>query len=103
MRADEAPGRPVLDGYSTAWVNSTLAAVAAVTLLAYGAYTFVGGAAGMPLTIPFVAFGIGRYLRLVNAHGRGEQPDRVLLEDRPLQLAIVLWVVLAGLLVVRDG
>jgi len=103
MGAEGADGRPVLAGYSVTHVERGVWLVAAVTVVAYGLYTVVAGAAGMPLTIPFVAFGLGRYLLLVHAHGRGEQPDRVVLEDRPLQLSIVLWVAVAAILVARDG
>jgi 4-hydroxybenzoate polyprenyltransferase len=102
--ADERePGRPVLEGYSLAALDRALAVVAAVTLVAYALYTVLAGAPGMPLTIPFVAFGLLRYGRLVATHGRGEAPDRVLLEDRPLQLTIGAWVAFAALLVARDG
>jgi hypothetical protein len=45
----------------------------------------------MALTIPFVAFGIGRYVWLVRGRGAGEEPEEVLLRDVPLLTAIVAW------------
>ena len=99
----ETARRPVLAGYTVTQLDRALAAVALVTVAVYAVYTVRAGADGMPLTIPFVALGVLRYGRLVHGHGRGEEPDRVLLEDRPLQLTIALWVVVAAVLVARDG
>jgi len=45
----------------------------------------------MMLTIPFVLYGVFRYLYLVQVRGVGEAPEEVLFEDRPMQLAIALW------------
>jgi 4-hydroxybenzoate polyprenyltransferase len=43
------------------------------------------------LTIPFVVYGVFRYLYLIHVTGEGSAPDEVLLRDRPLLGAIVLW------------
>jgi hypothetical protein len=45
----------------------------------------------MAVTVPFVAFGIGRYVWLVRGRGAGEEPEEVLLRDVPLLAAIVMW------------
>jgi hypothetical protein len=45
----------------------------------------------MMLTIPFVIYGIFRYLYLVQVKHRGGEPEEVLLTDRPLQVTIILW------------
>ncbi len=45
----------------------------------------------MMLTIPFVIYGIFRYLYLVRAKQSGGAPEEVLFTDRPLQIAIALW------------
>ena len=50
----------------------------------------------MMLTIPFVIYGILRYLQLVETSDVTGSPEEVVLKDRPLQIAIVLW----GLIVV---
>jgi len=91
--AARTPGRPVLAGYSRALVDRLLAALAAVTVLSYAAYTLTAGnSRWMAVTIPFVVFGIGRYVWLVRGRGAGEEPEEVLLRDLPLLASIVAWV-----------
>ena len=70
-------------------------AVAAV--LVYAAYTLLGGnSRWMVLTVPFVVFGIGRYVWLVRGRGAGEEPEEVLLRDVPLLASIVAWAAACG-------
>ena len=45
----------------------------------------------MMLTIPFVIYGIFRYLYLVQVEHCGGEPEEVLFTDRQLQLSIILW------------
>jgi hypothetical protein len=45
----------------------------------------------MMLTIPFVIYGIFRYLYVIHVQGDGGAPDEVLLTDRPLFIAIALF------------
>ena len=76
--------------------------------MAYVLYTFT--AEGLPanhsmmLTIPFVLYGIFRYLYLVNVRKEGGSPEDVLLKDIPLMLCIIGWIATAGivLLVARE-
>ena len=69
--------------------------------MAYGLYTFT--AEGLPknhsmmLTIPFVLYGIFRYLYLVNAKKEGGSPEEVLLRDVPIMLTLIGWVMTAGI------
>jgi 4-hydroxybenzoate polyprenyltransferase len=89
--ADEAPGRAVLEGYSLELVDQLLAVVAAATIIGYGLYTFNADTRAMMATIPFVMFGVFRYLLLVHKHDLGEEPERVLLADPQLIAAVALW------------
>jgi hypothetical protein len=50
----------------------------------------------MMLTVPFVIYGLFRYLYLVHAEGVTLAPDEVLLTDRPLQVDLLLWGVSAA-------
>lgn len=48
----------------------------------------------MMATIPFVVYGIMRYLQLIYEKNEGESPERVLLSDKPLMITVGLWVVM---------
>ena len=43
------------------------------------------------LTIPIVIYGVARYLFVIYEKKEGESPERVLLSDRPLLFAVILW------------
>ncbi len=87
--------RRVLDGYTLAFLDQLIIITSATTIIAYSLYTF--SAPNLPenhammLSIPFVLYGIFRYLYLVQVEGRGGAPEEALLTDRPLQLALMLW------------
>jgi len=89
--AEETPGRPVLERYSLRLVDRLLAVVASATVVAYAAYAVTAHTAWMALTVPFVVFGLARYLVLVHRHELGEEPENVLLSDRPVLACIALW------------
>ena len=87
--------RRVLDGYTIPLLDQYILIVSSTTILAYSLYTF--SAPNLPtnhsmmLTIPFVLYGIFRYLYLIESKHAGGAPEDVLLSDRPLQLTILLW------------
>jgi 4-hydroxybenzoate polyprenyltransferase len=87
--------RRILNDYSVALLDALLAVTAAATLMAYSLYTFsapnLPGNHAMMLTIPFVLYGIFRYLYLVYCRAQGGLPEQVLLDDVPLLASIVLW------------
>ena len=89
--ADATPGRPVLEGYSLALVDQLVAIVAASTILAYSLYTFTAHSQAMMATIPFVLFGLFRYLLLVQRRELGEEPENVLATDVPILVTVALW------------
>ena len=92
VAAEATPGRPVLAGYSRSLVDRLIGVLAVAAVLAYVAYTLSGhNSRWIALTIPFVVFGIGRYVWLVRGRGAGEEPEEVLLRDLPLLAAIVAW------------
>jgi 4-hydroxybenzoate polyprenyltransferase len=87
--------RRVLEGYTIPLLDQFITIVSATPIVAYSLYTF--SATNLPqnhsmmLTIPFAIYGIFRYLYLIQINQIGGAPEDVLLTDRPLQLAIVLW------------
>jgi 4-hydroxybenzoate polyprenyltransferase len=90
--ADETPGRPVLEGYSLALVDQLVSVVAASTVIAYSLYTFTArDSKAMMATVPFVVYGVFRYLLLLQRRDLGEEPENVLLTDPPLLLTIAAW------------
>uniref|UniRef100_A0A7C2W9V5 Decaprenyl-phosphate phosphoribosyltransferase n=1 Tax=Thermorudis sp. TaxID=1969470 RepID=A0A7C2W9V5_9BACT len=94
--------RRILDDYTVPLLDALLAVTAAATLMAYSLYTF--SAPNLPdnhammLTIPFVLYGIFRYLYLVYRREEGGLPEQVLLNDLPLLASIALWGLTAVLL-----
>lgn len=96
LLADQANShRKVLDGYTIPFVDHLLSIVSSTTIVAYSLYTF--SAENLPvnnfmmLTIPFVIYGVFRYLYLVHVEGSGGAPEDLLLTDRPLLATVVLW------------
>jgi 4-hydroxybenzoate polyprenyltransferase len=90
--AEETPGRPVLEGYSLVLVDQLVTMVAASTVIAYSLYTFTArDSKAMMATVPFVVYGVFRYLLLLHRHQLGEEPENVLLSDAPLLLTIAGW------------
>jgi 4-hydroxybenzoate polyprenyltransferase len=96
--AEATPGRPVLEGYSLALVDQLVSVVAASTVIAYSLYTFTAHTQAMMLTIPFVVFGVFRYLLLVHRHDLGEEPEHVLLRDLPILVCVALWAITAAVI-----
>jgi len=87
--------RKVLDGYSIPLLDQLITIVSSCTIITYSLYTF--SAPNLPenhammLTIPFVMYGIFRYLYLIQIKGEGGAPEDLLLTDRPLQITILLF------------
>ena len=91
----QAATRYILSQYNLSFIDSMMSIVTTGTIITYAFYTF--SAPNLPdnhlmmLTIPFVIYGIFRYLYVVHVQGNGGAPDEVLLTDRPLQICIVLF------------
>jgi 4-hydroxybenzoate polyprenyltransferase len=92
-----AATRPILREYSLPFLDQMIAIVTGATVVAYSLYAFSPevaqklGTEHLGLTIPFVLFGIFRYLYLVHQKGAGESPTVVVLTDVPLIVDILLW------------
>ncbi len=87
--------RKVLDGYTIPLLDQYISIISATTIVAYSLYTFfrpeAPGNHALMLTIPFVVYGVFRYLYLIQVEHAGGAPEDILLSDRPLQIAIALW------------
>jgi len=93
-----AAHRTALAQYSIRLIDQMIAIVAGATLVSYMIYTASAeveaklGTRHLYLTVPFVAFGILRYLYLIDERDEGGDPARLLLRDKPLLLAVILWI-----------
>jgi 4-hydroxybenzoate polyprenyltransferase len=95
--AKRSPGRPVLEGYSLELVDQLVAIVASSTVIAYSVYTLTArDSKALLATVPFVIFGVFRYLLLVHRDDVGEEPEQVLLTDVPILLAVAGWIATAA-------
>jgi 4-hydroxybenzoate polyprenyltransferase len=87
--------RKVLEEYSLPFLDEMINLVSSATVMAYSLYTFSADNLpqnqSMMLTIPFVLYGIFRYLYLIHIKGEGGAPDELVLTDRPLQVTFGLW------------
>lgn len=88
--------RRSLEHYDLTLLDQMIAVVASATLVAYMMYAVAAhaGTKGplMLLTVPYVLYGIFRYLYLSHRKGLGSAPELVLFTDRPLQVNLLLWV-----------
>jgi 4-hydroxybenzoate polyprenyltransferase len=96
LLADQANShRKVLSGYTLPMLDQYITIVSATTIMAYSLYTFsapnLPNNHAMMLTIPFVLYGVFRYLYLVQTQGGGGAPEEILFRDRPLQVTVLLW------------
>ena len=97
--------RPALAAYSEPLLNIMIGITFVMTLMAYALYTVWPGTVAhfgtthLVYTLPFVFYGMGRYLYLLYKEGRGGRPHEILLNDGALQLALVGWIVTVILII----
>lgn len=93
MTASGVETRQILRQYSMPFLEKVETAMLAAILLAYALWTIQGARNHwMMLTVPFVLYGILRYLHL-SGQDSVERPEELLFIDRPLLVNVVLWVV----------
>ncbi len=92
---DAGSHRKILKEYNLDLIDRLLGMVTTSAIVAYSLYTFL--AEGLPanhlmmLTIPFLLYGIFRYLYLIHVKEEGGAPEEIALRDRPLQADLVLF------------
>jgi 4-hydroxybenzoate polyprenyltransferase len=91
--------RKVLEHYSPYFLDQMIAVVTASTLICYALYTMSKdtieklGTSKLIYTIPFVLYGIFRYLYLVHQKEEGGSPTEIMFTDKPMIINICLWVI----------
>lgn len=97
LQGTENTTRPVLDGYTVPFLDQLISIISAVIIISYALYSFSGPAVPsnnrMLLTVPFVIYGIFRYLYLIQVKHQGGAPEEVLFSDRWLQGTILLYAI----------
>ena len=107
LKGDAAAHRPILAEYSESFLDQMVAVVTASTVTAYALYTMSPDTVAkfhtrwLPVTLPFVLYGIFRYLYLLYRRELGGNPSDLLLNDRALLVNTALW--LLALLVIIYG
>jgi 4-hydroxybenzoate polyprenyltransferase len=97
LGSDASNHRLILANYSPYFLDQLIGIVTASTLMSYALYTLSADVATkfpgkrLELTIPFVLFGIFRYLYLVHQTSAGGNPTRLLLTDRVLLTVVLMW------------
>ena len=105
---DKVEGRrTVLKDYSGPFINQLLLLSAAAAWLSYTLYTVE--ATNLPenntmlFTLPFVTFGLFRYLFLLNKSEQAEAPEQLIVQDIPLVLSIICWVAVSTLVLLLNN
>ena len=107
LDADAGDHREVLGRYTVALLDQLIVIASVTTLIAYVLYTVSPeviaklGTERLYLTVPFVVFGVFRYLFLVYGRQEGGNPTDVLLGDIPLQIGIFSWIAVVFLLLYK--
>jgi 4-hydroxybenzoate polyprenyltransferase len=87
--------RAILQEYNLELIDRMLGIITTGAVVSYSLYTFLSE--GLPenhammLTIPFVLYGIFRYLYLIHVRNEGGAPEEIVLRDRPFQITILLY------------
>jgi 4-hydroxybenzoate polyprenyltransferase len=102
LNQDAVAHRPNLGEYSVELLDQMMAVSAACSILSYSLYTSAHetvvrlGSHRLTLTVPCVVYGVFRYLFLVHRRGAGGAPEKVLLDDRALQVSVGVYLAIAG-------
>jgi 4-hydroxybenzoate polyprenyltransferase len=92
--------------YPESFLRAVVTLLGGMTLMAYVLYTVSPdtvshiGSRELLLTVPFVLFGVLRYLLLLHREG-AQDPSATLLTDRPLLFTVIGWALLAAAIVSR--
>lgn len=98
LEKDASSHRPSLKEYSPYLLDQMISVVTASTVMAYCLYTISEetiakfGSSNLIFTVPFVLYGIFRYLYLIHQKNEGGSPEILLFKDRPFFLSILLWI-----------
>ncbi len=92
LQSGKGAHRKVLEHYSIAMLDQINAVVIAAAIISYSLFTFTSGRTiHLMWTIPLVIYGIFRYLYLIHIEDKGGSPERILFEDKPILITVLLY------------
>jgi 4-hydroxybenzoate polyprenyltransferase len=92
LETSKGSHRKVLDFYSIDLLNQFNSIVTTMTIISYALFTFNSGhTIHLMWTMIFVLYGVFRYLYLIHMEGKGGKPEKVLFEDRHIQVTVLLY------------
>jgi 4-hydroxybenzoate polyprenyltransferase len=100
LEDDAVHHRKILSHYSPYLLDQCIGVTTASVVVMYMLYTFSTevmeklGTANLFLTIPFVVYGIFRYLYLIHKQEEGGSPTSILINDRPILVNVILWLIM---------
>ncbi len=99
LNDNAAEHRSALSSYSFAFIDQMVGIATSATIISYSLYTFLAPTnRNLIYTIPFVLYGLFRYLFVIYQQQSGGAPEEVLLRDRPLLAAVVLWIIACAII-----
>ncbi|MFH1879121.1 MAG: decaprenyl-phosphate phosphoribosyltransferase [Candidatus Omnitrophota bacterium] len=93
------PSRKVLEKYNAYFIDQMISVVTSSIVVVYMLYTLdsrtvsEAGSTHLMYSIPFVYYGIFRYLYLIHKHHEDGDPTRILLRDAKMQINLALWII----------
>lgn len=102
LDAEAKNHRPILGEYSPYLLDQMIAVVTASTVISYCLYTISTetitkfGTKNLIFTVPFVLYGVFRYLYLIHQKAEGGTPEMLIIKDKPLLISIFLWILTAS-------
>jgi 4-hydroxybenzoate polyprenyltransferase len=105
LQKEAGTHRPILKEYTPHLLDQMIAVVTASAVISYCLYTISSetiekfGTKNLVITVPFVLYGIFRYLYLVHQREEGGSPEALIVKDKPLLFAVFLWIVSAMLII----
>jgi 4-hydroxybenzoate polyprenyltransferase len=103
LEEEAAAHRKILGKYSPYLLDQLIAVVTPSVLVMYMLYSFSTevslklGTQNLFATIPFVVYGLFRYLYLIHKEEKGGSPTRVLIGDLPIMITMLLWLMTSSL------
>jgi 4-hydroxybenzoate polyprenyltransferase len=92
--------RRILEHYTVSFLDQLIAISLAGLIVSYSLYSITSPTAihhpALVVTLPNVFYGIFRYLYLIHVQHKGGSPETILLEDRPMQINLLLWLIEVG-------